>query len=68
MAFAIAVKITVFVNTTVGRPMHVAIVNGLNRNLYLAHTRVNVSKYCSCNSCNTVPPPAPFSHPPSLPS
>lgn len=58
-----AVKITVLVNTTVGRPIHVAIVNGLNRNLYLVHSRANVSQYCSRNSCNDVPSPNPLSHP-----
>jgi len=32
-AFAIAVRIAQFVKTLVGRAIHVAIVNGLNRNL-----------------------------------
>jgi hypothetical protein len=36
-AFAIAVKIAQFVKTLVGRAMHVAIVNGLNRNLFTNH-------------------------------
>lgn len=39
MAFAIAVKMTVLVKTIVGRPIQVARVNGLNKNLYLVRSQ-----------------------------
>ena len=52
-----AVKMTVLVNTTVGRPIHVAIVNGLNRNLYLAHTSANTAPIAPVMLCPLQPHP-----------
>lgn len=40
-AFAIACSIAQVVNTLVGRPMHVAMVKGLNRNLLNMSTPIN---------------------------